>query len=61
MADTHLDTEFLVDMLCQMLGGIDATVLSTRTSEREHQRSKTTLDIATHMGVSKLIDRIKEG
>ena len=36
-------------------------MLSSRTSEREHQRGKTTLDITTHMGISQLIDTLQKG
>jgi hypothetical protein len=37
MTDAHLDTELLVDMLGQMLGRIDTAVLTSRTTETEHQ------------------------
>ena len=37
MTNTHLHPIFPMDMLCQMLGAIDRTVLSARTAEREHQ------------------------
>ena len=37
MTDVHLDAEFLVQVLCQMLGRIHATMLTTRTTETEHQ------------------------
>jgi len=60
MADADLDAELLVDMLCQMLGGIDGAVLTTRTSEAEHQRGEATLDIAAHVGIGQFIDRVKE-
>ena len=49
------------DMLSKVLGGIDGTMLTTRTAEREHQRGKATLDISAHVGIGKLIDRIEEG
>ena len=61
MADAHLDTEFLMDMLCQMLGTIDGAMLTTRTAEAEHQRSEAALDVATHMSIGQLIDGVKEG
>ena len=50
----------LVDMLCQMLGGIYAAVLTTRAAEREHQRREASLQITTHMGIGQLIDTVKE-
>ena len=61
MADAHLDTEFLMDMLCQMLGGIDGAMLTARTTEAEHERGKATLDVAAHMVVSQFIDGVEEG
>lgn len=61
MTDTHLNTELLVDVLSQMLGGIDRTVLTSRTAKREHQRREASLDITAHMGVSEFIHRIEEG
>ena len=61
MTDAHLDTKLLVDMLCQMLGGIHTAMLTTRTTEREHQRGKATLDIPSHMGIGEFIHRIEEG
>ena len=61
VTDAHLNAELIVDMLSEMLGGIDGTMLTTRTAEREHQRGKATLDISAHVGISELIDRIEEG
>jgi len=37
MADAHLDTELLINMLGQMLGRIDAAMLTARTAETEHE------------------------
>lgn len=51
MTDTHFDAEFLVDMLCQMLSGIDAAVLASGAAETEHQRSETTLNVSANMGI----------
>ena len=61
VTDAHLNAELIVDMLSEMLGGIDGTMLTTRTAEREHQRGKATLDISAHMGIGEFIDRIEEG
>ena len=61
VADAHLDAELLVDMLSEVLGGIDGTMLTTRTAKREHQRGKATLDISAHVGIGEFIDRIEEG
>lgn len=60
MADAHLYAKLLMDMLSQVLGRIDAAMLTARTSEREHQRCKATLDISTHMGICQFIDTIEE-
>ncbi len=61
MTDAHLDTEFIVDMLSQMLGTIDRTVLTTRTAKAEHQRREATLDVAAHMGIGQFIDTVEKG
>ena len=61
MTDAHLYAEFLVQVLCQMLGRIHATMLTTRTTETEHQRGEATLDITAHMVVCQLIDGVEEG
>ena len=45
-------------MLSQMLGGIDAAVLTTSTAEGEHQTRKASLDITAYMGIGEFIDRI---
>ena len=60
MADAHLYAKFLMDMLRQMLGRINAAMLATRASEREHQRRKATLDVATYMCIGQFVDTIKE-
>ena len=51
----HLNAIFLINMLGQMLCGIDRTVLSASTSETKHKRGKATLNITLYMVVSKLI------
>ena len=33
----HLNPKLLMDMFGQMLGTVDATVLTTRTAKREHE------------------------
>ena len=60
VTDAHLDAKFLVDMLCQVLGGIDAAMLTAGATETEHQRGETTLDITAHMGISQLIHGVEE-
>ena len=61
MADAHLDAELLVDMLGQVLGGIDRAVLTTGTAEAEHEGGEATLDITAHMGIGEFIDAVEEG
>ena len=61
MIDVHLYPKLAVNMLSQMLSGIDAPVLTTRTAEGEHQRSETALNVAAHMGIGQPIDTFQEG
>ena len=56
VADAHLDAELIMDVLSEMLGRVDRTVLTTRTAEREHQRGESTLDIPAHMGIGTFIN-----
>ena len=60
VTDTHLDAELLVDMLCQMLGGIDATMLATGTAKAEHERCEAALDITAHMSIGQFIHAVEE-
>ena len=60
MADAYLDAKLLMDVLSQVLGGVDATVLATRAAKGEHQAREATLDIAAHVGIGQLIDRVEE-
>ena len=61
MGDTHFDAELIVYVLSQMLRGIYAAMLSASASEGEHERCKSSLQIARDMCVSQLIDRVEEG
>ena len=61
MAHVHLDAEFAVYMLCQMLCRVDTAMLSAGTSEREHKVGKSTVDIALYMSVSQLIYTFEKG
>lgn len=47
-------------MLCQMLSGIHTAMLTARTTETEHQRGETTLDITVHVMIGKCIDMLQE-
>ena len=58
MADGDRDSILLVEVFCQMLGGIDAAMLTTRTAEREHQIGKTALEITLDMGISQPIHTV---
>lgn len=55
MANNYLDAVLLMEVLSQMVGGIDTAVLSSSTSERKHQVGKTTFQITLHMGIGQLI------
>ena len=57
----HLNPKLLMDMFSQMLGTVDATVLTTRTAKREHERGEAALNVTAHMGISQLIDAVEEG
>jgi hypothetical protein len=61
MANMHLDAELLVKMLCQMLSGIDTTVLSASTTETEHQGCEASLYVSAYMIVSQFVYAVKEG
>ena len=60
VTDTHLDTELFVNMFRQMLGRIHTAMLTTRTTETEHQRGEATLDVTAYMGVGQFIHRVEE-
>ena len=57
----NLYSEFLVDMLCKMLGAIHGAVLTAGASEGEHKTGEASLDITCHMGIGKLVNGIEEG
>ena len=60
MVNAHLNAKLLVDVLGQMLGAVHAAMLSACTSKTEHQTGKTTLYVASHMGVGQFIDAVQE-
>ena len=60
MKNMHLDAELLTDMLGQVLGAVDAAVLSARATEAEHQTGEASLDVAGHVMVGQLIDGFEE-
>ena len=60
MAYLYFYTELVVDVLGKMLSTIDAAVLTTRTTETEHQGGEPTLNITTHMGIGQFINAVEE-
>lgn len=60
MANVYLDAKNAMDVLAKMLRTIDRTMLTTRTSEAEHQRGESTLYITAHMSISQTVDRFQE-
>ena len=57
----HLHSEFLMDMLAEMLCGINTAMLTTGATKAEHQRGESSLDVATHMSIGQFIHRVEEG
>ena len=61
MAEAHLHLwELAMDVLGQMLGGVDGAVLSASASEAEHERGEAAFQIALHMGIGQLTDMVEE-
>ena len=54
------DMVFLLQMLRQMFGAIDGSVLASRTAESHLQMFKTALDKPLYMMIHEGIDRLKE-
>ena len=52
MADVHFNTKLFVQMFSQMLSRIYATMLTTCTPKREHERGEATFYITLQMGIS---------
>ena len=61
MADADFDAIFLVEVLGQMLGGIDRAMLSAGASEGEHQVGESALQITLYVGIGQPIDTVEEG
>ena len=53
-------SELGVKMFRQMLCGIDRTVLSSRTSETNHQIGESTIHISFYRGVYDMVDMLEE-
>ena len=56
MANVYLDAKNAMDVLAKMLGTIDRTMLTARTSKAEHQRSESSLYVTAHMSISQPVD-----
>ena len=61
MSEVDADAIFLVQMLGEVLGTIDRTVLAACATEGEHQVGKAALDVAFHVGIGQTIDAVQEG
>ena len=57
----HLDVKLRVQMLREMLRGIDRPMLSAGTSEANHQVGEAPVDITFHRGIYDLTDVFEEG
>ena len=56
MNEIYFHTKLLVEMLCQMLGGIDGAMLAAGASEADGKIGELTLYIALHGGIYQGID-----
>ena len=61
MTDVNLYTIFIMYMFCQMLGAIDASVLTACATKGEHEISKAALQVALHMRICQFIDIFQKG
>ena len=61
MNKADLDIVFLFEMLREMLGTIDRTMLPTRATESHLQIREVAFDEARYMMVDEGIDRVEEG
>ena len=61
MNEMNGDVIFLLQVLCQMFGAIDRTVLSARTTESDLQMREIAFYKSLHMMVNQLIYSIQEG
>lgn len=60
MTYPYFYAELRMQMLGQMLGGIDAAVTAARTSESKHQVGKTAPEVTRHMGIRQFVDAVQE-
>ena len=52
MNEAHFDAKFPTEVLGQVLGRINASMLSASASKTEHEVCESTLDISRHMSIS---------
>lgn len=60
MTDSHLHSEFLVQMFGKMLCAINAAMLPASATKREHDIGESALNITEHMGIGKFIDTVEK-
>ena len=60
VAYSHFYAKLFMDVLGQMLGAINTSVLSSRTSEAEHKAGESALDIPLDVSVGKFVDTVQE-
>lgn len=58
MCDFNLNAKLLCDMFGGVLGGIDGTMLTSRTSEGEHQMGEPSLYESGYMGICQRVNVI---
>ena len=61
VAYMHLDAEFPVNVLGQVLCAVDAAMLAACASEAEHKAGEASLHIAVDMCIGQLVDALQEG
>ena len=60
VAEFDADAVFLVEVLGQMLGGIDAAMLAARAAEREHETGESALDVSLYVGIGQSVHGFEE-
>ena len=60
VAYSHFYAKLVMNVLGQVLCAVNASVLSSRTSEAEHKTGESALDIPLDVGVGKLVDTVQK-
>lgn len=60
VAYSHFYAKLFMNVFGQMLGAINASVLSSRTSEAEHKTGESALNVPLDVGVGKFVDTVQE-